>query len=86
MSDVVGLHLGIHYEATYREQGDFATWSATLVRGNELLLAEGSVTTAGSGCSDIAVLVHLSVQRQIDELQQRVPDAPYRSRLYARGG
>lgn len=67
MRDVVGLHQGVHYEATYQEQGDGAIWTATLARGSDLLLAEGFVATSNTDGLDVSVEVHLAVQRHIDE-------------------
>jgi len=86
MVDVVGLHQGVHYEATYREQGESALWSATLTRGNELMLAEGSVSTTGTDCLDVSVLVHFAVQRQIEDFFRLMPPAGQRPRQYASGG
>ncbi|MET3650316.1 hypothetical protein [Dyella japonica] len=86
MGDIVGLHQGIHYEATYREQGDSALWSATLARGNELMLAEGSVSTTGTDGLDVSVLVHFAVQRRIEEFFQWMPAASDRPRQWASGG
>lgn len=86
MGNVVGLHQGIHYEATYREQGDSALWSATLARGNELMLAEGSVSTTGTDCLDVSVLVHFAVQRRIEDFFQWMPAASHRPRQCASGG
>ncbi|WP_426269268.1 hypothetical protein ACN9MB_13645 [Dyella kyungheensis] len=86
MADVVGLHQGVHYEATYREQGESALWSATLMRGNELMLAEGSVSTTGTDCLDVSVLVHFAVQRRIEDFFRLMPLSGQRPRQYASGG
>ena len=86
MGEVVGLHQEVHYEATYCEQGDSALWSATLMRGSELMVAEGSVTTTGTDCLDVSVLVHFAVQRRIEDFFQWTPAAGHRLRQYASGG
>jgi len=86
MGDIVGLHRGIQYEATYCEQGDSAIWSATLACGNELMLAEGSVATTAIDCLDVSLLVHLAVQHEIDDLSVSASLSDKQSRYCTGGG
>lgn len=82
MGDVVGLHQGIQYEATYHQQGGSA---ARLARGNELMFAKGMVTTTGDDCLDVSLLVHLAVQHEINNPSQSIAVSGNQSRHYASG-
>ncbi|GAB2793375.1 hypothetical protein [Dyella kyungheensis] len=78
MLEIVGVHQGVIYNASYVVEGEETRWRASLRRGEDSFSREGRLMHGWLDEADVRNRVHIAVQLYIEEISsgQATPSVP----------